>query len=185
MISVPVSYFNGSDITGWKSYFQHPKRSYVVALVLFTNFTTNRHEVGFLGAPPGSDPVYIMHQMYVSMRNLWILHGSRMIPSYELKTVFDKNAEVYDFRAGKKKPGTKAKGINTYNMYVRTHCVRVTFFACYIYFVFQCCVSCFFQVQVNLYSRSILSTCIPQNSSYPNNFNDSISESTTNWMIAG
>ena len=111
LISIPVTYFNGNNSVGWKSYFQNPILTYLVSIVVISDFNTARHEVSFLGAPPDNDsPVRIDQKVYMKMRNLWVQHGSREIPSYELKTVFDKDAEAYDFRApGKKKKKPKGK----------------------------------------------------------------------------
>lgn len=126
-ISMPVTYFNGNNYAGWKRYFEHPQYTYVVAIVVISDMTTKRHEVSFLGAPPddSASPVSIIHEVYQQMRNYWVKHGSREIPPYVLKKVFDEKAEAFDFRAPrapKKNLGKRTKG-----NYTTTICLNAPF----------------------------------------------------------
>jgi len=114
VISCPVSYFNGNNYTGWKSYFQHTARAHIVAIVEYTNFETKRHEVLQLGAPSNPADIFsITHEVYVKYRRLWEEHGARMIPSYELKSVYDPDEDPFNFRADKppKKAAKRTRGV--------------------------------------------------------------------------
>ena len=100
LISIPVSYFNGKEGGGWKGFFQNPKRSFIVAMIEFTNQKTRRHEASFLGSPEDLDTnVSLTEKCFVGMRKQWEDDGGRLMPFYELKKVFDRNAPTFDFRA--------------------------------------------------------------------------------------
>ena len=51
LISIPVSHFNGDDNQGWKGFFENQRRSFIVAIVVFSDKVKKRHEASFLGSP--------------------------------------------------------------------------------------------------------------------------------------
>jgi hypothetical protein len=82
LVSVPVAWFN--NVGGWKKNFTHPDRTFVVAVVEYSDPATARHDMCILGAPPGEN--FEINQMaFEDFRALWILHGGRTLPSYVIK----------------------------------------------------------------------------------------------------
>ena len=81
-VSMPVVWFNNSG--GWKKQFLHPHSTFVVAVVERSHMDTLRHEMCVLGAPPG-DNFVINQEVFAEYKALWVVHGRRSLPSYELR----------------------------------------------------------------------------------------------------
>jgi hypothetical protein len=80
-ISVPVTHFN--DEGGWKKQFDFPKITYVVSIVELSNAKPGYHEVCFLGVESTpAERFLITEKAYTTFRQLWLDHGSRLVPVY-------------------------------------------------------------------------------------------------------
>jgi hypothetical protein len=81
-ISVPVMWFNNSG--GWKDTFTYPKRTYVVAMVEFSDIVARRHEMCIMGAS-SEDNFALDQNAYTEFRKFWTDHGERLVPCYTLQ----------------------------------------------------------------------------------------------------
>ena len=98
-ISVPVMWFN--NVVVWKDTFAHPKRTFVVTMVEFSNPDTCRHEMYIMGAS-SEDNFVIDQNAYTKFRKYWTDHGERLVPCYILKAT---TTEAYEtLPATPKKP---------------------------------------------------------------------------------
>jgi hypothetical protein len=109
VVSVPVSWFNNAG--GWKDQFSHPNRTFVVAIVDLSHQDTSKHEMCIIGQPR-EDNFFIDQNAYLEYRAMWLSHGSRMVPSYELKHMYveDFNQASESNFPGRKAPKKKTKG---------------------------------------------------------------------------
>jgi hypothetical protein len=82
LVSVPVAWFNNEG--GWKKNFTHPDRTFVVAIVEYSDPQTARHDMCILGAPPGEN-FEINQTAFEDFKALWHDHGGRTQPSYTMK----------------------------------------------------------------------------------------------------
>ena len=108
-ISVPVMWFNNAG--GWKNTFAHPKRTFIVAMVEFSDPETCRHEMCIMGAPP-EDNFVIDQNAYNEFRKYWTEHGGRLVPCYILKAT---TTEAYETLPAKK----SKRGGNSSNKHAR------------------------------------------------------------------
>lgn len=85
LVSIPVQYFNDSG--GWKKQFPFPKVTFVVAMVQYTNRVTQKHDMIFIGTPADDkiELFQITDQAYIAFKELWWIHGSREIPTYQFR----------------------------------------------------------------------------------------------------
>ena len=81
IISVPVSHFNNAG--GWKKQFNYPNHTYVVSHVAYHDLAKEILEVCFLGAK-ADDTFTISIKAYHQFRKLWLSHGCRRTPTYEI-----------------------------------------------------------------------------------------------------